>query len=691
MEDDDFWENMMIKISHHPLVRPGIFMIACVAGLVGVMNNILELAILAAILVAISIWFKPSGLSDLDERIVLRDKAKSRSRLILSALLIIFTILAAVGTIFINQSNRINPLSLLAWVGSILFALLAGWAYDDLSVRNLWKSLIKNDSAFIRKLIIEIGLILVVTGLAFLLRVPDLEHYPAMVHGDEGETGLESLRVLGNGMPLGPFETGWSLHPSLFFYFQSTSIILWGQNLTGLRMLSALTGAMCIPLIYMIGRKFWGKVAGFASAWLMAVSHFNIQYSRLGLNNIESLFFMIFFALLILLTFNRQKSEQIVSIGERENTISHQISAQIYMLPLIAIGVIGGIAQYMYLGARFILVEAFLLAVFLIAKKQASIFQFGIISLAAVVVFAPLGIYYLQKPDFFIGRVNTVFIFSQDKITHGSGPSIIWATDSLKILELQFRQVLSMFLQKGDGSSFYFASIPAFDPVTVLFFWLGLGVVGVQLNRFPDFVLFTWFWAGMAFAGLFTIDQPYGARLLMITPSLYLIGGVFLQFIWDKINKFTFMNGFNAFRSLVLRSILLSVLLMGILIFDTYQYFFVFADAEALTLSISLARDIAKEAPLNHVFLMGEGYIYANHGTIRFYTGGNKVVDLFKIDNLPPLVHDGKGIVVIGVGRHVEELKLIQARYPNGVWINSWHQFNNVPFYSSYHIPRLPE
>jgi len=463
-------------------------------------------------------------------------------------------------------------------------------------------------------------------------------------------------------------------------------MLLWGKNLTGLRMLSALTGTMCIPLVYLIGRKSWGKVGGFGSAWLMAVSHFNIQYSRLGLNNIETLFFMILFAYLMMLAFDHQKSPS----GERGGKQNYGIDVNIYLLPLIAIGVIGGLAQYMYLGSRFIPVEAFLLAVFLILRKQASILQFSIIGVSAVFVFAPLGIFYLHNPDLFLARVDTVSIFSQNNINHLYSPSITWVADGLKILGLQFRQTLSMFLQKGDSSSFYFSSIPAFDPVTILFFWLGLGIIGVRLNRFPEFVLFTWFWAGMVFAGLLTINQPYGARLLIITPALYLISGVFLQFVWTQMNKFLFARGLNIFRSSVLCSTLLSVLLIGILAFNTYQYFIVFTDAGILTLPISLARYVDQEAPYNHVFLMGEGYIYANHGAIRFYTGGNKVSDLFKINDLPPLVHDGKGIVVIGVGRHIDELKLLQARYPKGIWSNSWQPFYNEPLYSSFQINPLP-
>ena len=53
-------------------------------------------------------------------------------------------------------------------------------------------------------------------------------------------------------------------------------------------MLSALVGTACVPLLYVVTREGWGRLAGFVAAWLMAVSHLHIHYSRLGFIFIES-------------------------------------------------------------------------------------------------------------------------------------------------------------------------------------------------------------------------------------------------------------------------------------------------------------------------------------------------------------------------------------------------------------------
>src|SRR5665811_497006 len=152
--------------------------------------------------------------------------------------------------------------------------------------------------------------VFVITGIALALRATNLDLYPTSMHGDEGEMGMETLRVLGVGDPLPLFGLGWGPLPNLFYYLQAGFIFIFGRNEIGLRMISALVGTACVPLVYLVGRKFWGKLAGFTGAWLIAVSHFNINYSRLGLNVIESAFLMILFILLFLAPNFHNQSDQ---------------------------------------------------------------------------------------------------------------------------------------------------------------------------------------------------------------------------------------------------------------------------------------------------------------------------------------------------------------------------------------------
>jgi uncharacterized membrane protein YobD (UPF0266 family) len=399
---------------------------------------------------------------------------------------------------------------------------------------------------------------------------------------------------------------------------------------------------------------------------------------------------MVLVSLIFMLTFGSRNSEKAFLPGEDTETIHQTSGRKIYYFPLIAIGVITGVAQYMYFGSRLIFIEVIAISIFLVIKRQMRFSQLMIIGLAAAMILAPLGIFYLRHPEPLFSRTNSVTLFDQENIAYNFGPETNWANGGIKILEAQCRQTLSMFLQTGDSSQFYFYGIPAFDPITVLLFWLGLGVVGARLKRLPDFVLFTWFWTGILFGGLLTVGQPNGPRLLMVTPTVYLMGGVFSQLSWSKIRAFASRREFNLSRISAACLVLLAAALTGILVFNVYQYFFVYPDSGYRTLGISIASDIAEEAPANHIFLIGDGYIFSNYGTIRFFANGAKVTDLTKIDDLPSPSDDGKGITVFAVGKHMEELKDLPTRYPKGSWSKFKYLGDYAPGYLEFHIDRMP-
>ena len=77
-------------------------------------------------------------------------------------------------------------------------------------------------------------------------------------------------------------------------------MLVFGSTVAGVRMLSVILGTLCIPIVYGIGRLSWGPVAAATAAWLMAVSHFHIHYSRMSQIFIYSAILMALMMLLLL-------------------------------------------------------------------------------------------------------------------------------------------------------------------------------------------------------------------------------------------------------------------------------------------------------------------------------------------------------------------------------------------------------
>jgi hypothetical protein len=673
------------------MVKIGLFLLSIALGLVGGLTNRVEFVICASGLIGITFFEKSSDINAKVIDFIPKEFDVEPNRLIIVCTLFIYAGLCALTAAFLAKYYPLSPYSLIPWIGTIGLLFTAGIIYDQPHPRAQWRKIINLDYLTRRKLLFEVLIVLFITAIAFALRSINLNAYPPMVHGDEGEMGMEALRALGKGDPLPLFGTGWFNFPNLFFYLQAGSLSIFGQNIIGLRMLSALFGTGCIPIVYFIARKYWGIVAGFISAWLMAISHFSIQYSRLGINNIESVFFTILFILLFLSSFESKGTDSPRKPEVKEPEKSAPPTTKVRLTNLIAAGVIGGLSQYMYIGSRLIPIITIIFIIYLLVHRHISVTHISIIGFSAVAVFAPLGLLFLQSPSgLFFDRMNGVSIINPSNVANIYGPGISWAHEAVKILLDQTVKNIRFFIQSGDASAFYLQDLPAFDYLTATLFWLGLGFVISCERRFNNFVLLIWFGIGLVFMGILTNDSPNGPRLLVITPVVFIIAGVFMQRIWDELkNLFKRIPGVYLSPGWLV-SPLFICLLISTMVINLNTYFNVYATISGSLLPIYLAREIVADAPTDHVYLLGSGDIYSDYGTIRFVAGPGKVSDLSKPEDLPPLPEDGKGTAILITGSHFAEVEKLQALFPDDVVTEKKDPVGRIIFMKFYIPPTIP-
>ncbi|WP_297640092.1 glycosyltransferase family 39 protein [Caldilinea sp.] len=68
-------------------------------------------------------------------------------------------------------------------------------------------------------------------------------------------------------------------HPPL--YYMSLHWWLWfGESAAHVRMLSALFGALALPVIFLIGRRLSGSAVGLAAAFILAISPFHVRFAQ---------------------------------------------------------------------------------------------------------------------------------------------------------------------------------------------------------------------------------------------------------------------------------------------------------------------------------------------------------------------------------------------------------------------------
>jgi hypothetical protein len=166
---------------------------------------------------------------------------------------------------------------------------------------------------------------------------------------------------------------------------------------------------------------------------------------------------------------------------------------------------------------------------------------------------------------------------------------------------------------------------------------------------------------------------------------------VFLQRIWNAVVRIL-PNDLEARQTLVFLSIpLVIITLVAVLVINVNNYFFVYANAPSVgpDLPLFVGRQIKSDSSSDHVYLYGEGIIDVLDPTVRFISGGAKATDLHKIEDLPPLPADGKGLTIIVVGQHIKEIPALQTHYNQGVVVNIKDPLGRDVF-SKFHIASTP-
>jgi 4-amino-4-deoxy-L-arabinose transferase-like glycosyltransferase len=532
-----------------------------------------------------------------------------------------------------------------------------------------------------------VSLVVLITVVALGLRVYDLGSLPSAVHGDEGEVGMLALRILDGKDPLPVFATTiFGQNPAGFPYLLAPFLAIFGRNEIGLRMLSAVLGAAGVPLLYLIGRQGWGPLAGMLAAWLMAVSHLHIHYSRIAVPNIGSAFVVVLMIWLLFRAYERNMAffaESSAPLAESPGTIRTWLSGLRLTVPLAdfaGVGLVIGLGQYIYYGARLLPIIAGVAFLFLLLKRKITLLQILVVGLTALVAVAPLATFYLDHWNEFVGRSGTVFIFREANLKHTMGADANMADDLLPYLNYQFKTTLEFFTGGSDRSSFYTEGIPAFDPLTLVLFWLGLGALLAHIRRFEESVIATWFLLGVLFAGFLTIDQPNGPRLITAVPPIYLIGGIFIHRIWTLLSAYTQVRG----RWVAAPAI--GVLACFVLYLNWRIYF---VDLKRYThpiLPTVVARAVADAPDAAAIYIMGDPILYAQHGTIRFLAGTDNIFDLRTPEELPAPATNPAGTFVVVLGHRLDDLKAIEAQHAGGD-LNTYSDQQGNSLYGTYYIP----
>lgn len=388
---------------------------------------------------------------------------------------------------------------------------------------------------------IAVTLILLLAG---FFRLFQIDRVPPGMHFDEAFNIFDILRLLQGQFSIF-FPANHGREP-LYFYMTTVAATFFGDQAMTLRLTSAVIGIVTVFVVYGFTRSLFSHsslqawdhrprsgaerggpgegarlIAAFA-AFLLAISVWHIYYSRLGLRVILSvpltlLTFWFFWHGLAASPFRGR-----VGVGVKAFALS---------------GLCAALTVYAYTSGRLLplILIVLTLSAMILDRSRWRAYLRGLIitGTVALIVFLPLGYYFLTHPADFLEHGSYLSVWDVRVNKGDLGGTLLDNTGA----------VAGMFLIRGDQEAFRnVPEHPVFDPLIGVLFLIGLGFLLIALvsrkssveGRLRSILIATCLIAFLSLAVL-SDAPPNFTRTLAAAPFAVLLPAWALSTIWNRM------------------------------------------------------------------------------------------------------------------------------------------------------------
>jgi 4-amino-4-deoxy-L-arabinose transferase-like glycosyltransferase len=350
------------------------------------------------------------------------------------------------------------------------------------------------------------------TLLALPLRAYNVGGMPIVMNGDEGTFGLGGVEAA-EGRLTNIFATGPFSYPILSFWFISLPIRILGRTITAARIISVLAGTLTIGVFYLAARRIFDHTTALLAGLFLAILHYHIQFSRLSVNNIwDGLFYVIVLGCLW--------------SGWREEKRVY------YVIGGLALG----FSQFFYASSRVLVAVVVFYVVGLAIRDwprfKRALPDMVLMGLVALVVFLPLGLFYLRHPDEFMAPMNRVDLspewFASTTQSLGiSSAALLWQQLKLNLLvytDITFR-------------TWYDSQTPMLLTIPAIFFFFGIVLLFLRKKFAQAWLIGNWL-GWITLTGTLSLDSPAAQRFPAAAPAVALLVGFGLKACLDLLIQF---------------------------------------------------------------------------------------------------------------------------------------------------------
>ena len=519
---------------------------------------------------------------------------------------------------------------------------------------------------------IEIAAFIGIMLIALFFRIFMIDQIPAGCFRDEGQNGNEAINIMNgievDGTKLPVYIERWTQNAAMYMYFVAAFFKLFGIGVLEIRAVSVLFGMLCVPAFYFLVRNLMGPRLAIIGGFLMAVTSWHVNFSRVGFLGIVTVFFAILCFYFAWRTYVKRTPFDFVMLG-----------------------ITTALSIYTYLAARLIPVGLLLFCLYIFASemkfyaKNSKKILIAFISL--VVVMLPLIIYAVQHPQQFSSRQAVVSIFNQEMLHEVGGRYVEKDGKNktpFKLYMESFAYTMLMYNYKGDGNPRHNSgAMPMLDFTTGLFFVLGFGYALVNILKPRYFLMMAMYFAFMQ-AGLFSTESPQAYRTIAEIPIVLLFAIVAIGKVLEYAKE---QHGKDFVKTVMIAGLVV----MGYVAYENYvRYFEKFGRnpgswAEFSTDEYSMGK---------YVHSLGEDYLamvqpaWAESYTFRFAVYPyNNFIPFSLADCVPVQSTLRKNFSYVLDDTYLPILPILKRMYPDGKYGEVRHKFlSNEILYFTYEV-----
>ncbi len=500
--------------------------------------------------------------------------------------------------------------------------------------------------------------------LALALRVINLDMIPPTLSGDEGAQGVEALKVL-QGELLNPFVNSWMSVPTLSFFFNSLTIGPLGHTAFALRLPWSLIGTTTVLIMLALTWRLKGRALALMVGVLLATYHYHIHYSRLGSNQVADAFFMAAAFFFLYCAYD-------------EGGMRNWVMA----------GLVAGMAQYFYTGARFVTILVGVTLVYFVVRDRLMFLRThwrGLLALGAIFLISagPMLQFSTLQPDEYNGRINAVGIYQSGwlerevQITGRSAPDLLLD---------QFKRAVLAYNAYPDRTTWYASPHPLFDGGWAILFMLGLGYATLRPFDRRLFPMLIWWWGAIILGGMLTESPPSSQRLITSAPpavffvalAVWQLGQILQRLFHRPAPTSADLPSRPAVAVRTRRYILPALMVVTVVglswisarwYFVEYTPLRVYGNYTAVTADALIRYVQAKLDPSYRMVFFGAPQMYIEFGSIKYLLPeitGQDIPEPLTAPFDPTVLLDDKQPVFFFMPFRYPEFTFVQQTYPNG-------------------------